>query len=556
MSLAIFAFSFVSFETLPLLPVWKNGIEVYIPSVTEIQSAEYLSIGFLGIGLFSIILAFILENQDQVIILTRHFVTNFVSWFLQHEELIILSAFIATIGVSIILAGLATYSYGRMIHSVNYSIFLIRNSCYDSSLNMSSEVYICPNSSGGLTSYTINVNGILGLGTAYPNYLFQSLEGFVVAGIICCFLKTNSWPFYGKSLVGSIAASIAKGFAAMPKAESGFNPSLSGLRGLAALGVAIFHVTQSLPYFPLGAITGTLFIGVPIFFMLSMFLLLTSLEKNYDLKRYFKRRITRIWPIYYGCLLIFYLLGILGPFSLLVRYATFTQYFLAPYQVVGAASIFWTLQVEEVAYVLIPIISKLALRNKRILAAIMIIIGGYSMFANPYDTIDATIRVVIPASLFSYGLGLLAYTTSLHPKLRYLAPAGLLLLVFQNLSNLDILIEVGLGFYCVTILGFAAIVKNPPPLLGKFTLMGETSYAYYALHHAFEMFFGVFGIVLTMPVAFAVEFRLRRKEITKRLGIAYLSHSGSHSELRSKDLVARYFLGKLVNDPPKCSSVE
>ncbi len=79
--------------------------------------------------------------------------------------------------------------------------------------------------------------------------------------------------------------------------RSSFDPCLSGLRGVAAFGVVLFHACTVLGFlYPLFLPLST---GVSLFLMLSIFLLLRSLDNNPSLGHYFFRRIRRIWPIYY-----------------------------------------------------------------------------------------------------------------------------------------------------------------------------------------------------------------------------------------------------------------
>ena len=148
-----------------------------------------------------------------------------------------------------------------------------------------------------------------------------------------------------------------------------FDPRLSGLRGIAALSVVVFHMGGyfDFPTLVFGFILLG-YLGVPIFFMLSMYLLLNSLKTKPDLKHYFKRRILRIWPIYYGSIISFYFLFHI-PFWAFVRYLFFVEYYVNPLGYVPAA-IFWTLQLEEAVYLLIPIISRLRVNQKIILASI------------------------------------------------------------------------------------------------------------------------------------------------------------------------------------------
>ena len=87
--------------------------------------------------------------------------------------------------------------------------------------------------------------------------------------------------------------------------------NLDGLRGLAALIVVFSHTSNAGLFLVPGLnMSGTGKSGVYLFFILSSFLLtrpILSLKDNFftsqNLTRYFKRRVTRIFPLYLFCLL-------------------------------------------------------------------------------------------------------------------------------------------------------------------------------------------------------------------------------------------------------------
>jgi peptidoglycan/LPS O-acetylase OafA/YrhL len=89
-------------------------------------------------------------------------------------------------------------------------------------------------------------------------------------------------------------------------------PGLNGLRAFAALAVVFTHINNRLDYFslPKGQLLDLASYGVTIFFTLSgfliTFLLLKELEKTgtIDIKKFYMRRILRIWPLYYVYLFI------------------------------------------------------------------------------------------------------------------------------------------------------------------------------------------------------------------------------------------------------------
>lgn len=169
--------------------------------------------------------------------------------------------------------------------------------------------------------------------------------------------------------------------------ERRYVESLTGLRGVAALFVFIFHYGSLNPgirldltvpvigtalQFPLGF--G--FAGVDLFFVLSGFLLTLPFaratlrkEKHLPLKRYYKRRLLRVFPAYYAQLLIILAAGAwfvtwkpLDGVSLL---AHLTMFFNMGWdQVRPMVGLWWTLPVELLFYLILPAVA-LFLRPRR-----------------------------------------------------------------------------------------------------------------------------------------------------------------------------------------------
>jgi peptidoglycan/LPS O-acetylase OafA/YrhL len=152
-------------------------------------------------------------------------------------------------------------------------------------------------------------------------------------------------------------------------------PALDGLRGLAALTIFVFHYgggAQSAN--PLlhtaGVVARVGWIGVPLFFVLSGFLISGILWDSFGdphwAKKFYIRRMLRIFPLYYGALLLT-LLGALavGTFHGALRAIWIPALFLQ--NISGLAERvealpspmllhhFWTLAVEEQFYLLWPL---------------------------------------------------------------------------------------------------------------------------------------------------------------------------------------------------------
>ena len=136
-------------------------------------------------------------------------------------------------------------------------------------------------------------------------------------------------------------------------------PALDGLRGLAILGVMLFHLFK----FRIG------WTGVDLFFVLSGFLITSILIDGRDGKNYFSRfyikRVLRIFPLYYAVVILFFTIYFL--FSNKVVLNEILPY-LFYYQNISVSSNgwpvnyllplnhFWSLGVEEQFYFLFPMI--------------------------------------------------------------------------------------------------------------------------------------------------------------------------------------------------------
>jgi peptidoglycan/LPS O-acetylase OafA/YrhL len=150
---------------------------------------------------------------------------------------------------------------------------------------------------------------------------------------------------------------------------------LDGLRGLAILMVLIFHYaayqapTHSVIYYLLIPI-GLMWSGVDLFFVLSGFLIGGILIDHKNSKKYFsvfyRRRIHRIFPVYYLMIAAFLAGRFLFPTSELFvsampawAYLLFAQNLVGPFLMTfGSAwmGVTWSLAIEEQFYLLLPLI--------------------------------------------------------------------------------------------------------------------------------------------------------------------------------------------------------
>lgn len=144
-----------------------------------------------------------------------------------------------------------------------------------------------------------------------------------------------------------------------------YAPELDGLRCLAVATVMVTHFSPTVSRF---ADWGN--IGVRLFFVLSGFLITTLLLRSRDqvdagkttrkaaLDRFFTRRIMRLWPVYFLCLILAYAFHVSGTYTSIWWHALFAtnHYVFANRDWPTLLSHFWTLAVEQQFYVIWPVV--------------------------------------------------------------------------------------------------------------------------------------------------------------------------------------------------------
>jgi peptidoglycan/LPS O-acetylase OafA/YrhL len=145
--------------------------------------------------------------------------------------------------------------------------------------------------------------------------------------------------------------------------------SLDGLRAISIIAVVWHHaiVPNSSFWFPF-LYRG--YLGVDMFFVLSGFLIVTLLLRERDttgtisIKNFYMRRTLRIFPLYYGVLLLLGVLFALKPastqatnfFDLLPTYLTYTSNWFHSQNMMAIA---WSLSTEEQFYIVWPFVEKI-----------------------------------------------------------------------------------------------------------------------------------------------------------------------------------------------------
>ncbi|HEY4195083.1 MAG TPA: acyltransferase, partial [Mucilaginibacter sp.] len=139
----------------------------------------------------------------------------------------------------------------------------------------------------------------------------------------------------------------------MIKTKSGRIFELDALRGIAAMCIVLFHFSGGLnaKYFVI------LQTGVELFFMISGFVILMSLEKVKNSREFIISRLTRLYPTYWACVTITALLILVSKYGphgghLLIQYFANMTMFQSWLSQANLDDPYWTLIIEMIFYML------------------------------------------------------------------------------------------------------------------------------------------------------------------------------------------------------------
>ncbi|MGB6941368.1 MAG: acyltransferase [Bryobacteraceae bacterium] len=216
-----------------------------------------------------------------------------------------------------------------------------------------------------------------------------------------------------------------------------FIPEIDGLRFLAIFSVYIYHLTgdvmrhsvsgyhQSVQSNGLFLVTQILNVGVPLFFVISGFILglpfaesHRNLRKPVSLKKYFWRRVTRLEPPYFLCLLLFFILKIttargsatgLLPNLIASIFYVHNPIFGRPSDIDFVA---WSLEIEIQFYILAPVLGWLfaigkASTRRFVLAAAVLLASIVSSLVSSHPPLQLSLLAY--AQYFLAGFLLVEY---------------------------------------------------------------------------------------------------------------------------------------------------
>lgn len=298
-------------------------------------------------------------------------------------------------------------------------------------------------------------------------------------------------------------------------APGSYRPELTSLRALGALWVALGHAVEfgALGFLSGAAwILGTPYLGVDLFFVLSAFLLMQRLDADPSVAHYFRRRIVRIWPLYMGVVIAVAVWQRAGLWATVAQ-LTFTGIWTSG----GAWWTFWSLQVEELAYLVFPLIAALAIQNRVRAGWTMIAFSGaWAVFCLAPIQLPSVLTWwrtdwMLPFPWVGvFGWGILASAGRV-PNVSRLWPAAFLPALLTQ-------IPVSVGALAIAPV-FASLCQRPPATLRVFSLqaIGEISYPLYLVALELTEAFGALGLVAAFPLAAALEGGLRGRQIYERL---------------------------------------
>jgi peptidoglycan/LPS O-acetylase OafA/YrhL len=327
-------------------------------------------------------------------------------------------------------------------------------------------------------------------------------------------------------------------------------PALDGIRGLAILLVMVVHLMTSNSrsgnrFFDfVSAIRGATWTGVDLFLVLSGFLITGILYDSLSSKDYFRnfyaRRVLRIFPLYYGFLLLLICLTIPlhlqwhGMQYVLLSYTQnlgiFTKDFtgFTPAPLVNLNH-FWSLAVEEQFYLVWPCIVFFVRDARKLILTALVLCSAalalrFVMLAHGASPVEIYVFTGCRAdSLMIGGALALTFRTGLRPALlRYSGIAFFVLFAVMACVG-GYLGGINKDNYFVASVGYTIIAVAYAALIG--TVIARPAWTRIAFENSFMRFFGKYGYglyvyhVLVGALTTPLRYRIDAASHSKAIGV-------------------------------------
>ncbi len=270
--------------------------------------------------------------------------------------------------------------------------------------------------------------------------------------------------------------------------------ALDSLRGIAALSVVLFHYTCNFhqrfghpeppPFsFALGRY------GVPLFFMISGFVILMTLNRSENIFQFTVSRFSRLYPVYWVsvittfCVVSYFgLPGFEASYIDALVNLTMVQ---TVFEIRHVDHVYWSLWVELKFYVLMGTIFWLGIQ-RYLMAILMILITGYTVgqLFDFFNTVPGWWRLIAYTPIeylpyFLFGIVLYeAHENGFSFRLKLMA-LFCFVATFGNLQYTNIVFI----FFLMSVI-YVAVIHSPAILQCRFLVFfGTISYATYLIHN-------------------------------------------------------------------------
>lgn len=294
-------------------------------------------------------------------------------------------------------------------------------------------------------------------------------------------------------------------------------PGLNGLRAIAAIAVVITHIVLKLaefdldPYIfgvfsdgkPKGFFLGSY--GVSIFFVLSGFLISYLLleeksQTGISIKKFYLRRILRIWPLYYLYLLISLITILIFGLDLNLGSLFFYIFYAANIPSILVTTLpllahYWSLGVEEQFYLFWPWVVK---KSSHLISLIVVLILGLTLtkvflhLYHPGSLLESAIHITRFHCMMMGALGAILYRNNnklflrvVDNKISQIFCWGIILLIATNRFHfISVIDNEVVSVVSVFLIVGQVNIKNRIVNLetSVFDYLGKISYGIYVIH--------------------------------------------------------------------------